>query len=151
LADELLAHAGGRHGTLVIEAHSMGARIALEALNYLGSRIARLGDVQLVLIAPPLGGFAGANMAPYAPAFLRDVPGLLPGLDMGSHSALQTDLESMRLPASVVTRIYLGDRDGVVDAETPRFRLVVKRLRASVIRVSADHDGIVELVAMSGR
>jgi pimeloyl-ACP methyl ester carboxylesterase len=150
LARELLAkrhHWGPR---LRIEAHSMGTRVVLAALWYLDDRATSLGLVELSLIAAPLGGIAAADLAPLTPTVIASIFGAVSSEDMGSHSALQGIIESMDLTPNVSARVYVGDGDSLVDCEAERFRRVVDRLDAHVIRVrGAGHVSVLGAVARS--
>jgi hypothetical protein len=142
-------------GPLTIEAHSMGARIALSALNELMTgqawRKNLEGRLSLHLIAPALGGIAAANIARLAPPPLaRAIAGVAPGIDMGTRSAFQVGLETVDFPPSVRTDIYIGREDRAVDSEDVHFRLVAQRLHAEVIALPAvDHVSVIEAVADS--
>jgi pimeloyl-ACP methyl ester carboxylesterase len=134
---------------LTVEAHSMGARIAVLALSQLAERGTLEGPVTLRLIAPPLGGVPSADGARHAPDFLGDLfGGLRPGMDMGPSSDFQRALERVTLPANVRTVIYLGDRDPLARPDDPRLLAVARRLGAEVVVLEGeDHVSAVERVA----
>ncbi len=135
----------GEHfvGDVQLVAHSMGSRIVVAALATVAPRLLR--STRLTLFAPPLGGVAIADSAPFAPSFLADLPGVRPGVDMGTNSSFQTLLEQASLPSTVATTIYVGDRDHIVDRGIPGFDNVVRRLDADLILVpGAGHTDILQ-------
>ena len=150
LARELRAWAAEHPGEpLEIDAHSMGARIAIAALAELAAAGELTMQVRLRLVAPPLGGFGSANSARTAPPFIGElIGGVRPGVDMGTTSAFQRRLEAVALPENVRTVIYLGERDTMVRAEDARFQRVAARLGAEVVTLPGeDHVSVIERVA----
>lgn len=140
---------------LQLSAHSMGSRIALGALEQL-NRQGRLSGrpIQLDLLAPPLGGFASADLArlDFTGALSSMIPGIRPGYDMGSTSAFQERLESLRLPPNVSTRIFLGGRDRLIDPNTSGFQRIAANLNAEVIHLpEAGHGNLPEYVRQQPR
>lgn len=133
---------------LNLRAHSMGGRITLGALALLQEQGQLLGrPIQLDLVAPPLGGFVAANWAraDFTGVLGSLIPVMRPGQDMGTGSGFQERLENLRLPANVRTRIFVGDRDQVVDPNLAGFQRIQRNLRAQLIRLpDADHDSILE-------
>lgn len=130
-ADDLAAQlAGPLAGRPVrLEAHSMGARVALAAVARAHARGAALGPVELVLVAPHLGGSGAADGARWAPGFLAArIGGVRPGLDMGTHSAFQAELEALTLPPGTRVRVLVAEHDTIVDAAAPGFQRVLGRL-----------------------
>jgi hypothetical protein len=123
-----------------LEAHSMGARVALVALGRLHAEGRLGGPVDLDLLAPPLAGVAGAEGARRAPGFLRDaIGGITPGLDMAPSSEFQAELAALgRLPG-VTTRVYVGHRDDIVDARDPAFLRIVARLGGALYAADVGH------------
>lgn len=130
-----------------IQTHSMGGRVVLGALQNLQDW-GVLDDgapVRLTMVAPPLGGFASANTARWAPrVFDSLIGGVAPGRDMGTTSDFQQTLEKLTLPANVHTNIVLGTLDTLVDATMSGFKRISENLRARVSEISgADHTDIV--------
>lgn len=130
-----------------IQTHSMGGRVVLGALQHLRDH-GHLDDgapVHLTMVAPPLGGFAAANTASWAPRFLDGlIGGVAPGRDMGTTSDYQQMLEKLTLPANVHTNIVLGTLDTLVDATMSGFKRISENLRARVSEITgADHTNIV--------
>lgn len=141
---ELSKHPGS---TLRIDAHSMGGRVALVALGRLQKEGALNGKkVELNLIAPPLGGYGGANAAGWAPKFAQGIKNVRPGVDMGSTSDFQKELEAVRLP-NVKVSVFGGSKDETAPVDG-RFREIAKNLGAKMTVVDgADHMSILASVA----
>ncbi|MCK6552849.1 hypothetical protein L6R52_43900, partial [Myxococcota bacterium] len=135
---------------LAIDAHSMGGRVVLAALDQL-AREGRLGAraISLNLIAPPLGGYTAANAARWAPSFLGGAfDGLRPGIDMGTSSSFQERLEALALPPNVHTTIWVAERDTIVDPSMAGFAQIRARLGAETRVVpGATHDSIIDAFA----
>ena len=135
---------------LTLRAHSMGGRVTLGALALLQEQGRLSGrNIQLDLVAPPLGGYGAANWAraDFTGALGALIPVLRPGRDMGTGSAFQEQLENLRLPQNVRTRIFLGGRDQVVDSSLPGFQRIQRNLGAQLIRLpEADHNTILQQV-----
>lgn len=142
---ELTRHPGA---TLRIDAHSMGGRVALVALGRLQQEGALKGKkVELNLIAPPLGGYGSANAAGWAPGFARGIKNVRPGIDMGSNSNFQKELEAVRLPPGVKVSVFGGSNDETAPVDG-RFRAIAQGLGAKVTVVEgADHTSILAAVA----
>jgi len=134
---------------LVIQAHSMGARITVAALSIVASFARHLGPVELVLVAPLLEGVSAANLAQVSPALVAPlIPGVLPGADIGTRSDFQKALAGAHFPPTITTHIYVGDRDEIVAPRDPRFVTVAANLRATVtVVLDADHESILRRVA----
>lgn len=140
---------------LHLSAHSMGSRIALGALEQL-NRQGRLSGrpIQLDLLAPPLGGFASADLArlDFTGALGSLIPGVRPGHDMGSTSGFQERLESLHLPPNVSTRIFLGGRDRLIDPNTSGFQRIAANLNAAIVHLpEAAHGNLPEYVRQQQR
>ena len=135
---------------LTLRAHSMGSRVTLGALSVLQEQGRLEGRrINLDLVAPPLGGYSAANWAraDFTGVLGSMVPVLRPGRDMGTSSGFQEQLESLRLPSNVRTRIFLGGRDQVVDPNLAGFQRIQQNLGAEVIRFpDADHNTILQQV-----
>ncbi len=145
---ELAKHPGA---TLRIDAHSMGGRVALVALGRLEKEGALKGKkVELNLVAPPLGGYGSANTARWAPKPVRGlIKNVQPGIDMGTNSAFQKELEGVRLPSSVKVKVFGGTNDETAPVDA-RFREIAQNLGAKVTVVDgADHTSILSRVAGS--
>ena len=132
---------------LRIRAHSMGGRVALAALGQLNEEGRLTNRVTLDLIAPPLGGFGVANWArtDFLDVLGPHVGGVRPGRDMGTTSGFQERLEQIQIPG-VVTRIFLGEQDRMVDPRMPGFQAVAGRMRASQDYLPGDHVSVLEQV-----
>lgn len=131
---------------LQLSAYCMGGRIALGALSELQQQ-GRLEnrEIQVDLIAPPLGGFDAADLARLDVTGVVGalIPRVRPGYDMGSGSAFQEQLEALNLPPNVRTRIFLGGRDTLIDPQSPGFQRISRNLNASVIQLpEASHGDI---------
>ena len=139
---------------LRLSAHSMGARITLGALAELQEQGRLEGrEIRLDMIAPPLGGFAAADLShlDLTGAVGSLVPRVRPGYDMGQTSGFQERLEGLRLPPNVRTRIFLGGRDQVVDPHLPGFQRIRDGLQAQVVTLpEAAHGNVPAYVARSG-
>lgn len=119
---------------LRVWAHSMGSRIALVALSRLAQDGALEGRrVSLELVAPPLGGYASANLARFGADLLGGVKNLRPSFDMGTTSGFQRELDALSLPADLRVRVFLASNDFLVDGRDPRLWRSVARLRAEVV------------------
>jgi pimeloyl-ACP methyl ester carboxylesterase len=133
---------------LTLRAHSMGGRVTLGALGLLQEEGRLEGRrINLDLVAPPLGGYGAANWAraDFTGVLGGVVPVLRPGRDMGTSSGFQEQLESLRLPANVRTRIFVGGRDEVVNPNLDGFQRIQQNLRAQVIHLpEADHNTILQ-------
>lgn len=132
---------------LRIRAHSMGGRVALAALQQLHEEGRLTNRVTLDLIAPPLGGFGAANWArlDFLDALGPHIGGVRPGRDMGTSSPFQERLERSQIPG-VVTRIFLGEQDRLVDPRMPGFQAVAGRMRATQDYLPGDHVSVLEQV-----
>jgi hypothetical protein len=140
LAGQLAGPLAGR--PVRLEAHSMGARVALAAVARAHARRAALGPIELVLVAPHLGGSGAADGARWAPGFLASrIGGIRPGLDMGTRSAFQAELETLSLPPGTRIRVLLAEHDTIVDARAPGFRRVLERLGVEAEVISGAGHG----------
>jgi alpha-beta hydrolase superfamily lysophospholipase len=150
LATALRSELAARPGEpLLVRAHSMGSRIVLVALEDLGRDGALDGrEVDVALVAPPLGGYTRANFARFTPWPLSRIKNVLPGVDMGRSSTFQRRLESLTLPGHVRVRVFLAEHDRVVDARDPRLRAVAEQLRAETVWLAgATHESAVGAAA----
>ena len=129
---------------LQIRAHCMGARMTVDALRKLSEQGGMPKNIQLDLVAPAAGGFAMANSAKMVPDPLaRLLPNTAPGKDMGTNSKFQKQLESTQLPPQVKTRIFVGDRDSLIQPQDARFQKVAQNLNAQVRMMKGeDHMSI---------
>lgn len=134
--------------TLVIDAHSMGGRVALAAVSRLAASMDP-GPIELNLIAVPLAGYESANWSRLTPAPLRDlIPVTRPGIDMGTRSRFQKELDRLVLPDSVQTTLYVAGRDEVVEGADAHPRHIVRNLRARVVHLEhEDHVSVLAKVA----
>jgi pimeloyl-ACP methyl ester carboxylesterase len=137
---------------LRVWAHSMGARVALVAIEKLAHDGA-LGDrdVTLELVAPPLGGFFSANLTRltlFGFPLLLEFKNARPSLDMATFSGFQRRIESLSLPDNVSVRVFLASHDGLADENHARLRRVLERLRAEVVRLpNTTHASVVAAAA----
>ena len=130
---------------LKIQAHSMGSRITLGAMQELkeSGDLAK-GKVQLELLAGPIGGLEGmTNSANMVPEFLgRLGANIVPGKSMGDQSKFQKQLDQIDLPKNVSTKLVMGRQDDLVKA-TPNWEAMKARLQAKTSWMDANHDTIV--------
>jgi hypothetical protein len=134
---------------LKIQAHSMGSRITLGAMQELkeSGDLAK-GKVQLELLAGPIGGLEGmTNSANMVPEFLgRLGPNIVPGKSMGNHSQFQKQLDQIDLPKNVTTKLVMGKQDELVQ-QTQNWDAMKARLHAKTEWLNATHDTIVDRYA----
>jgi hypothetical protein len=129
---------------LSIDGHSMGGRIAVDALRKLAEQDKLKGSVKLNLINPVLGGTKSGNWADMAFGPLNKIPGVTPGKDMGTKSDFQETLEGTQLPPNVVTSIKVGSEDTIVNKDDPHFKAVADGLNATVQEIpGANHDDLI--------
>ena len=144
-----LAENPGR--TLRMDAHSMGGRVALRALDLLRRQGKLSGrKVELNLIASPINGIAGANALHVAPPIVGDiVRGALgpSSSDMAPMSEFQDRLDEVRFPTNVQVRVFTGGNDGVVSADADFERLAGQLQAMRVHFPDADHDTAVGMAA----
>ena len=129
---------------LEIRAHCMGARMTVDALRKLSEQGGMPKNVKLDLIAPAASGFAMANSAAMVPdPIAKLLPNTAPGKDMGTTSKFQKQLEATHLPAQVKTRIFVGDKDALINPQDARFQTVARNLNAQVrIMKGEDHMSV---------
>ena len=131
-----------------IDAHSLGARVALGAIDRLANANQLHGSVSLDLIAPPLAGIKAADGAARAPDVFRCAfSGVAPGVDMGPESDFQEYLEGIRLPDEVRVRVFIGESDDIASYDDPRFLRIVENLCAELYVADAGHSDVVNNVA----
>lgn len=146
---EWLAKHPGR--TLRVDAHSMGGRVALHALDLLCRKGKLSGrKVELNLIASPIHGVAAAAALHLAPPLAGDIVRTVLGpssSDMSPISAFQGKLDAIRFPENVQVRVFTGGKDGVVSADGAFEQLAGKLEAMRVHFPEADHDTAVEMAA----
>src|SRR5262245_37013412 len=110
--------------TLRIDAHSMGGRVALAAVDELNRKGLLKGrKVELNLVASAINGDSRgtaslvAAKSPILGPSLGEAPYIKSGQDMSSHSAFQDRLDNIKLPANVKVRVFTGGQDGNVDRD----------------------------------
>ena len=132
-----------------LSAHSMGGRIATDALRQLQEQGNLKGKVNLQMINPMIGGLNSANSARWAPPGIDHmIAGVKPGKDMGTNSNFQKTLERTQLPRNVNTEIFVGERDDLVNQNSPHFQGVTDGLNARVTTLpGADHNSAIADVA----
>jgi hypothetical protein len=152
-ANELTKLQQGSKGPLTIRAHSMGGRIAVDALRKMKESGVLTGSVNLEMVNPVIGGAGSANSARLAPdAIAPLIPGVAPGKDMGTESDFQKRLEQTELPRNVRTTTYVGTEDRLVNSEDPHFQSVHDGLNGKVVPVvNGGHDDSIEAVARHTR
>lgn len=134
---------------ITIETHSLGGRMILAAFNYLQET----GDmpktsIQLSMVSPPLAGFGFCNLAlPLPIPVARLIPGAAASRDMATGSGSQKQLESVRLPENVKTRIFYGDNDNLIDYTKEGARRIAENLNAEVFYLAGEHKTTVPSVA----
>ncbi len=133
---------------LRIDAHSMGGRIAMKALDILEKKGALAGrQVELNLIASPINGIGAANAANWAMGPLSGIKNVSPGKDMGTSSRFQQDLNNITFGKNVKVRVFTGGKDDVVNQDSS-FDAMAKRLNAERVHLpNADHDTAVDEAA----
>ncbi|HSE41613.1 MAG TPA: alpha/beta hydrolase [Acidobacteriota bacterium] len=137
--------------TLRIDAHSMGGRVALGALDELmknkeSRALLKDRKVELNLIASPINGLAsgyGASIPgniPLAGPFVREFgPYVKPGMDMTPTSDFQDRLDNLKLPKNVKVRAFISDKDDVVNYGDS-FDKMCKQLHAKKVYLhNSDH------------
>ena len=139
---------------LRVDAHSMGGRIALKALDILEQKGALKGHkVELNLVASPINGLGwvdtvqGLKPPVIGPLVGKMIPGDAPGMDMGTSSKFQQDLNNITFGKNVKVRVFTGGKDDVVSRD-PSFDAMCKKLNAERIHFKdADHDTAVDETA----
>ena len=139
---------------LTIESHSLGGRMALAAVDQL-QKSGDLGSqpLQLDLLAPPLAGYHLLNAMMPVPSLVAGlIPGALPSQDMGSLSRAQGQLDQVKLPSSVQTRIFYGSEDSLIDYTTDGAQQIAKNLGADVYYLAGQghHDMITAKANFAG-
>ena len=139
--------------TLRVDAHSMGARVALRGLDILAKEGKLKGrKVEFNIVASAIDGDWRADLMGLA----APMPGLKPVLDaalpssrdMMSNSAFQQRLDQITLPENVDTRIFTGGEDGSVSDGGGHFQAMSNRLNAVRVHFpQATHDSAVEAAA----
>lgn len=150
LAAALRPHMEGRPGEpLFVRAHSMGSRIVLVALERLGHEGVLEGrDVDVALVAPPLGGYWSADLARITPWPLSRLKNVQPAIDMGRDSRFQHRLQALSLPRQVRVRVFLGANDRKVDPIDRSLWQVVARVRGEPVWLpGATHESAVVAAA----
>jgi dienelactone hydrolase len=129
--------------SITIQGHSMGGRLAADVARQLDQGGDLKNTLKLELFNPMLGGTGSGNWAKLAPGPLKNIPGVRPGVDMGSRSDFQKRLETMKLSPKVQASIKIGSEDGIVNADGKHFQNAVDGLNATVTEVpGAGHDDI---------
>jgi pimeloyl-ACP methyl ester carboxylesterase len=133
---------------LRIDAHSMGGRIAMKALDILEQRGMLKGhQVELNLIASPINGISAANAANWAMGPMSGIKNVPSGKDMGTNSRFQKDLNNITFGSNVKVRIFTGGKDDVVNRDE-NFDAMAKQLHAERVHLpNATHDTAVDEAA----
>jgi pimeloyl-ACP methyl ester carboxylesterase len=128
---------------ITINAFSMGGRVAAVGLARLDKEGALAGkDVRLNLVATPLGGFASANWAGMGAPFASS---LKSSQDMGTRSAFQRELESVRFSDNVKVKVFGGGADEIAVMDN-RWQHIAKNLAGGAEPTTlpgATHDSAV--------
>ncbi len=140
---------------LRIDAHSMGGRVAMKALDILERKGALKGhQVELNLVASPINGLGwvdtvqGLKPPVLGPLMGKMIPGDKPGMDMGTSSKFQKDLNDITFGKNVKVRVFTGGNDDVVNRDE-NFEAMCKQLHAERVHFpKADHDTAVDEAAM---
>jgi pimeloyl-ACP methyl ester carboxylesterase len=135
--------------TLTIDAHSMGARIALIAISMLEKSHLLAGrSVRLNLIAPHLAGDYYANWSRWSTWPFQNIRGVRPALDMGTKCRFQSLINSLRFGDNVQVRVFTAGQDDVIHSENSAYRAIMTNLKAQVIHFpDADHASILNTAA----
>lgn len=149
LAGELTKLSKETRGPLTIQAHSMGGRLTADALRKMQESGVLGKNVKVEMINPVIGGLESANSARLAPGVVSGlIPGVNPGKDMGTDSIFQERLETIKMPSKVDTTIFVGDKDHLVDPQSPSFKAVANGMNAKLVNVpGAGHDDALQRVA----
>jgi pimeloyl-ACP methyl ester carboxylesterase len=134
---------------LRIDAHSMGGRIAMQALDILEKRGSLRGhQVELNLIASPINGIGAANAAAWAMGPMSGIKNVPSGKDMGTNSRFQKHLNDITFGSNVKVRIFTGGKDDVVNRDES-FNAMAKQLKAERVHLpNATHDSAVDEAAV---
>lgn len=154
LAESLTNLQGKSKEPLTIRAHSMGGRLAVDALRKMQEGGVLPDNVNLELINPVIGGVKSGDYAKLAPDLIAGlIPGVKPGKDVGPNSDFQERLESTQLPKSVKTTTYVGEDDKLINTENPHFKNVLDGLNSGKVidLPGADHDSAIDVVARRRR
>jgi pimeloyl-ACP methyl ester carboxylesterase len=136
---------------LRIDAHSMGGRVALAAVDELNRKGLLKGrKVELNLVASAINGDSRGTAAlvaaksPILGPALAEAPYIKSGQDMSSHSAFQDRLDDIKFPPNVKVRVFTGGEDSNVDRDE-KFEAMCKQLHAERVHFpKADHDTAVD-------
>ncbi|MCI0442567.1 alpha/beta hydrolase [bacterium] len=139
---------------LRIDAHSMGGRIALDAVDQLNKKGLLKGrQVELNLVASPINGGGAletsAFIASKTPVVggLTAIPYIKQGPEMARPSDFQKGLDQIKFPPNVKVRVFTGGEDGKVDRDE-KFDAMCKQLNAERVHFpKADHDTAVDEAA----
>lgn len=139
---------------LRIDAHSMGGRIALDAVDQLNKKGLLKGrQVELNLVASAINGGGvredAALLASKTPVVggLTAIPYVKQGPEMSRHSDFQKGLDTIKLPPNVKVRVFTGGEDSKVDRDE-KFDAMCKQLNAERVHFpKADHDSAVDEAA----
>lgn len=134
--------------SLVIDAHSMGARMVLVALGRMQKFNLLDGhEVLFNMIAPTLSGFKTANSALRAPAVAQKIiKNLRPSMDMGTQSLFQKELNNVKVPSNVNSKIFVAENDVTAPLDTKSF-MISNQLKAQLRVVEGvNHSSILRVI-----
>jgi len=130
---------------LRLDAHSMGGRVALGALNILCQQRRLTGEVEVNLIGSPIAGVKSANFSLLWPGF---IPWIRPLHGVAPASKYQQMIDGLLLPNNVIVNVFAGDHDEVFNASTKKYRDLVRHLHGTLtIFHGATHVSILDVVA----
>lgn len=134
--------------SVLIDAHSMGARMALVALGRLQKEI-ELADHEVIfnMIAPTLSGYKSANSAIRVPAMAQKlVKNLRPSMDMGTKSLFQKELNKVRIQAHAILKVYYAENDVTAPLDAKSL-LISNKLNANLqVIEGVDHSSILRTI-----
>lgn len=134
--------------SVLIDAHSMGARMALVALGRMQKGLLLTGhEVVFNMIAPTLSGYKSANSAIRAPLSAQKlIKNLRPSMDMGTKSLFQKELDRVRIEAPADLKIYYAENDVTAPLDAKSL-LISNKLNANLQVVEgADHSSILRAI-----
>lgn len=136
------------NATVLIDAHSMGARMVLVALGRLQKNNSFLDNrIIFNLIAPPLSGYESANSAIRAPAIAQKlIKNLRPSMDMGTQSLFQKELDIVRLKSNFSLKIFFAEDDKTAPLDAKSYILSQKLNAHFSVVENKNHDTILNSI-----
>ncbi|MCI0613392.1 alpha/beta hydrolase [bacterium] len=129
---------------LRIDAHSMGGRVAMHALDTLEQKgLLKDRKVELNLVASPINGTKSGELAMSDPGLFPDKP----WKDMAPSGGFQKELNNIRFNDNVKVRVFTGGNDDIVNRDAD-FNKMCKNLKAEKHHFKeANHDSTVDEAA----